>query len=752
MEQILKTRNFSFVGEPIYSTANLKIDNTPTNHIIVIDCSYSMSGELSKIRKQLKNKLPNLVKEHDSVSIIWFSGKNEYGVLKEEVYVKSLKDLSDLNNAIDRFLQPVGLTGFLGPLKLTEDLIKRIKNGGKYSLLFITDGYDNQHTKGDILNQVANLSKYVNSATFVEYGYYCNRKLLTEMAETIGGVNLFSENFDDYEPIFDSFITNTAFSSKRVSFKPSCKVLLDFVFGYDNNNNIITYKLDDNGMVSIPEDTARLLYLTDSDLNNRFDIKDKKDVYSLLYTLSVRMKSDYIYEVLNSLGDKYVIDLYTNAFGKFNLTNFQKTCLDIYNGSVVQFKEGYVSDYVPNPNAYCVMDLLSDLSEHEDNKLYPYHSEFNYMRIGALKKQRSTNLSATEVEDIKTLTENLKASNDVDKLLEKITEIKDSKFELEFTPHDETIGYSLSDFVYNSSRPNVSFRIKIDGQVDLSPIKDTPMLYIDTHIYRTYTIIKDGIINIKKIPVSLSATTYLNIRQNTDLLNGTEYDSKQIYILDLTKLPIINRNMATTNLAKEFVEKNYALLKLQARQKVFKYYYNQKFEKVSVGLLDKFGEKTTKFLEQYGITDNGFQPKYDTVKSGDSYISTELNVKLAGLSALPSVNDIIKKINSGKGLTLREQIMYEPFKEYNNFIDSDVYADSKDQDTLLKVWLDNMKNSAIKRTRQLNNELAKSLFSVVLSQNWFSDLGSIENNSLTIDVDGNQLSAQILLEDKTVEI
>jgi hypothetical protein len=88
------------------------------NHIFVVDVSGSMHYDLPLIRKQLKNKLPSLLNENDTITIIWFSGKNEAGILKEEVEVKTLKTLDDLNNAIDRWLVPIGLTAFLKPLEL----------------------------------------------------------------------------------------------------------------------------------------------------------------------------------------------------------------------------------------------------------------------------------------------------------------------------------------------------------------------------------------------------------------------------------------------------------------------------------------------------------------------------------------------------------------------------------------------------------------------------------------------------------
>jgi Mg-chelatase subunit ChlD len=123
----------------------------------VIDVSGSMYYDLPEIRKNLKNKISSLVKENDTVSIIWFSGKNDAGILKEEVHVNSLKQLNDLNDAIDRFLKPIGLTAFAKPLELADDVIRRIQSNNPesiFSLIFMSDGWNNDVSWDSVINVV----------------------------------------------------------------------------------------------------------------------------------------------------------------------------------------------------------------------------------------------------------------------------------------------------------------------------------------------------------------------------------------------------------------------------------------------------------------------------------------------------------------------------------------------------------------------------------------------------------------------
>src|SRR5690606_21479341 len=97
------------VPVPKGSKAPKKPEPQPTNHIVIIDCSGSMYGDLPKIREQLKAKLPTLLGEKDTVSIVWFSSRGEFGTLVKGEPVATLADLNDVNKAIDRWLRPVGL-------------------------------------------------------------------------------------------------------------------------------------------------------------------------------------------------------------------------------------------------------------------------------------------------------------------------------------------------------------------------------------------------------------------------------------------------------------------------------------------------------------------------------------------------------------------------------------------------------------------------------------------------------------------
>ena len=199
-------------------TAPVVIVEKPVHHILLIDCSGSMYSDLPKIREQCKRKLPKLLKETDLLSIIWFSGRGDFGVLVEAEPVATLKDLRAIETAIDRWLKPVGLTGFKEPLLEVSKLVSRMKDKDMaVSLFFMSDGCDNQWGRADILKAVESAGAVVHSAVFVEYGYYADRNLLTAMAEKCGGVNIFAADFGQYDPTFEAAMKRKATGAPKVS-------------------------------------------------------------------------------------------------------------------------------------------------------------------------------------------------------------------------------------------------------------------------------------------------------------------------------------------------------------------------------------------------------------------------------------------------------------------------------------------------------------------------------------------------------
>jgi hypothetical protein len=697
----------------------------PTNFIFVIDVSGSMYRDVEMIRKQLKNKLPNLVKEGDTITLIWFSGKDQAGILKEEVEVKALTDLQSLNEAIDRYLKSICLTAFHKPLVLAKEAIGRIKKNrpsSVFSLVFLTDGYNNDCSWTDVMKSLKELEGDLAASTFVEYGYYADSRRINEMAQAIGGEKIDAQRFEDYDVVFEAKLKKSYSSAKRIVVDVPVSSY-DFAFTVADGE-IILYSIN-NGQVTLPESTLELCYFKSTP--STLTAIDNSVLYAALYVLSDKMLYDEADYVFQSLGDKYLYNLFVNAYGKQKLMNFKALVKDCVTDVNKRYLDGRSDSLVVNEDAYSVMNFIDDLTNDEEALFFPFHDDFNYKRIGA-KKVQQTGLTDAE----KQLIMESKSIEDIKAIVE-AAEGRDVEFEYA----DKTKGYPITDIVWSSSRANLSVRVRYEGYVNL-PKNKFGIEKIDTFIYRTYTLIKDGILNLNILPVKASDTTIQKfVNQN---LNVTS-DVNQVLTVDFSPLPVINRKMVKNISAKTLAEKEYKLFEMQALEKVYKYYEGKHFPRVSQGFVDIYGAEAEAWLKELGITQfNGFAPKSTQEEGSDVYMAVELNTKIAKHSSLGKVEDVIAKVLAGKSLNGPESLMAIAVRDYETQINSAIFTSLTDQklkDEILKNWLSKVKNNVKVQRKQLLQEIAQIKFALILSKKWFTEFKSFDENKMTLPMNGS---------------
>lgn len=711
------------------------------NHVFCVDTSGSMYDSLPKMRQHLKNNLSLLVKPSDTVSMIYFSSKNTYGVIFEGQKINDVNDLKALHGAVDRFLKPMCLTGFVEPIQESMNIIKRLGNNGNLnSFIFLTDGYDNQWSKDTIIKNCLELPKYFNGIAFLEYGWYCNRALLTEMAEVSGGMLIFSEDYKDYEVNIEKILQNKSVKKKPVDIGKDSDSAL-----YIENGELIVVKSVD-GVVSIPENVDELFVLgADSDVSGLTDTEK----YIGLYMAITKMNSSRAWTILKSLGDVSLIKAYANCFSKQEYSKVKDMIKECVINESSRFAEGIDYNLVPKEDAYTVLDLLNDLVSG-DNYLHVNHESFQYSRIGAKSVQKDL----VNVEELNILKEQLANAKDINEIKE--LALKISEFEgwnPYFKENEKEGGEPILNLVFNESRPNVSLQITKHGVIDLPEDKvvefNLPKSF-PTHIYRNFTIIKDGILNVKILPVSLDVETFNKFVSN-GVLSG-EYKANEIYFISLREIPLINRKMVGEVFAKEFFTSHLELQEMKAKQKVFKFYKEEISPKKQVKITETYGESAAEWLSSIGIKDYGFAPKVTKEKSGDFYYSKELDVKFAGLSSLPAVNAVVKKMNEGKKLNLADNLMISAIKQYKDFVESPAIVNCSIKNQLIENWLNAETQDTIKKVRSLQNKLNRLLYSVVVGQTWFKEFSSLEENSMTVDFKGQSVSCQAILEEKEIEI
>ena len=749
---------------------------TTTNHVVVIDCSGSMYGELPRIREQLKKKLPKLIGEKDTLSVIWFSGRGEFGTLIEAEPVSTLKDLNEVNKAIDRWLKPVGLTGFKEPLEEVAKLIDRIGKDKHFSLFFMSDGQNNVGSKEDIIKVVSTLSSKLVSATFVEYGYYADRPLLTAMAEKAGGQLIFAEHFDKYQPAFEAILSKKTSADPKVKVSISEDVVGQFAFTCQGGE-LTAYSIDD-GSVLVPFGTT-VWYLSKEDpqkdlpvllsstpenhlptvkapgvipvvSNKGTSSPDSKlgALYSAVALFTVRMRPEVVLPLLKCLGDVQFIEQFSSCFGKQKYSDFMEAAKAAAFDPTLRYRKGYDPSKIPSEDAFTVLDLLKLLLEDEGSRILLDHPEFKYSKIGRSRIDADELLNEEEQAKVTELTLKLAKEKNAKKIkalqAELATVMGAKKDSLQFKADEAPDGYPITNLVFNEDRPNVSLQVRKTGTVDIQsrmvPEHSTVDALFRTFIFRNYAIIKDGLVNVDHLPVRVSPelaiklATLLPEEAKPQKLKASETYVEGV--INLRALPVINQRMIKTLSATKLFEEQFRLESARAAQKVYKAYRDEKSpKKESASFKTIYGDATATWLKELGFTDySGFSPaKTVTAEATDFYVGKELTVSIKGLSSLPKVADVKAKMGSSKA-TIGVTLMAPYVKEVEEYL-------SQNPDNLTNgeymAWIDAKAKDSIRLARGLIHSLATQKFAVIVGQSWFSEFASLDENTQTLNIDGN---------------
>lgn len=754
------------VHQTIDTKTPTKAVETPTNHIAVIDCSGSMAYDLPKLREQLKKKLPKLLREGDTLSVIWFSGRGEFGALLEAEAVASLKDLNDVNKAVDRWLKPNGLTGFKEPLLEVEQLVGRVakKNAHPFALFFMSDGCDNQWNRGDILKTVEQVAGKLASATFVEYGYYADRPLLSAMAEKAGGVHIHADAFDKYEVTFEAAMQKRPLGGKRVEVAIQGDTIGGFAYTL-TDGEITTYDAS-TGKVAVAEDTSEIYYLApavvgeiadlraiaERDATSDGDPRDLAPAYAALSLFATRMKPEVVFPILKGLGDVTFIHQFAQCFGKQKYSEFMEATKSAAHDPTKRFVNGRNSKLVPPDDAFTVLDLLQLLEVDDEAHILLDHPAFKYSRVSRGRVDADENLTADEALAVEVVRNQMAGEKSAKKLKELQSEIDkilaNKQDALRFEPDPAPRGFKILGLTPNESSPNISVLVKKTGTVDLSGRPDAAKLGLPTkfptHIFRNYAVIAHGLVNMEKLVVHASKATLATLVKHGVELE--QYVDGGPTVINLKPLPIINRKMVKAVSAKTAIELEYALLKARAAQKVYKHKLAERFPAPpSVTMAAKYSVDAATWLKEQGITDGGFAPKLIQAASTDFILGKELDIKLKGCSKLDSVNAVTKKIAEKKKLNIPDTLMTRVMDQVDEFLTTNPAK-------LHEKWLDGHAKTAVAETRGLIYQSAASKFGVIVGQTWYSEFKSLDENTLTVKIDGHEIVGTCELREIEIKI
>ena len=734
------------------------------NRIFICDVSASMSGDLSLLRRHLKGRMDLVVSREDTVTIGYFSGRGQFGLICEGAKIHNIADRAIINSAIDRKLVPMGMTGFKEPLEEVKRVITRLKSLDKnsaFSLVFMSDGHDNQWAVSEIMKAVNDIADDIASSTIVEYGWYANRPLLTRMSEALGGQYIHVENGERFLPVLDAGMSNRVSGINRREVTLPYTPLHNLVFSLSDDGLMVWNA--DNNKIRVPSDQKYVYFLSDDKSikgKGKVDPKDLSDnliqgLYCAVASLSQRMLSDDVLSVLSVLGDVRLINKFASCFGKQQYSSFREDAISASLNANNRWEDGYDANAIPPDNAYTVLQLLSDLSV-EGNMLHTDDAGWDYSSIG-----RKTSFGGDKIDDeslVKLSEAILDASNisDLDAIKSAVEAIQNASVkEYKFTRTNED-GVPMTNLVMNESRPNISIQTKQNGFLELGSdgLDHNLPERLPAHIYRNYAVVRDGIMNVKILPVSLTHDTYIVLEKHGVISGG--WVNGKVYHLNIDALPIINRHMVKSAVvgARDMFALEWQLIKAKAAQKVFKYYEEQYAPRSRVsGLEKKYGVENSEWLKSIGLTDGGFSPKRVVDEVSDVYVGRELKVTIKGFSSLAKVSDVEERLAKGGKLT-GPMILLAPFvEEVTKFIENNKDVIENGNVDIITMYLQTMTKSWISEVRRINSKLSEIKFAVIVGQVWFSEFASLDEGSLDmVDNNGNTYFATAQLKDIDVKI
>jgi hypothetical protein len=492
----------------------------------------------------------------------------------------------------------------------------------------------------------------------------------------------------------------------------------------------------------------------------------EKDVLSAAYAaislFSVRMAPEVVLPLLKATGDVSMISVFGGLFGKQKYSEFMDEAKAAAFDEKKRLTKGFNPKLVPAEDAFTALDMLGLLASDDSNRVLLEHKAFVYGRIGRGRVDANSVLTDEEQEEIAKLTAELTGLKDVKRAKEinaRIAEITDKPEPLKFSAADAPDGYPVSSLTYASEKPNVSMLIRKAGTVDVSKAPGKPASVpdaMDTFVFRNYAIIKDGLINVKTLPVKLSPATLRTLFAEAKagrLPDDVITSDGDVTLVNFGALPVINRKMVRAASARTLFEGEWELLKVQAQQKVYNSLVKKLFGgKKSEGFADKYGADGAAWLKEQGFSEgSGFGPKSRQAESTDVYVAKELTVSVKGYSTIPSLAEFEKQLAKGK-LNPPGQLMEPAWKDFQAFVASDEYAKSAEQEKALEAWVLGRQKPLDKARRAKIVEKAQQVFSVIVGQVWFTEFSSQDEHTMDIELDKLKLSFSVDAAEKEVKI
>jgi hypothetical protein len=684
---------------------------TPTNHIWVIDRSGSMSDTIVGLVNDLSAKARE-VKAGDTVTIGWFSGEGQHDWAIKGFRVSGDSDFTIIDKALVGLRSTLGTTCFSEVLRSVDRVLTDLSIfSDSFQFSLFTDGYpvvSNYQKEVDaIMAAVQNVNGRIGSSLLVGYGHYYNKELMSKMAEKIGGILIHSSSIAQYSASLSEFLTQENTGNRKT---------VDL--GLDLDESSVVFTIGDkfvtavspgpDGTVTVSGDADCVYAVTKHPAVGSLSVGSSEMLaphYAAAMLFIQRAKPDVALELIGATGDKALIDAISNSYSQDEYGKVEAKLLMAARplGSIkqypdgVRFSAGKVSDYLPKADAFCLLDLLDLL---DSAYFYPTHHSFRYQRIG--KSQE--------------------ISQDYPKFVA-----------------DPNARSKIGSLTWNDTKLNLSVLTKIGGSVTLLPkTVDGQMLVAEevglsstypTHVWRNFTIVKDGNLNVSVLPVSVTKEAHLALFTQ-GLIDDNTWCDGTIYSVHIDRIPVVNRSIANGRTSgKALCEKVLEEHRLRASLKALKWLRDQNMVEGEQSPKTPLSVLQTKLLQANGVdpVKNVFSPPVSHAKSTDFYMAKTFDIKVAGLSSLPKVEDVIAKVDGGqKKATKADTLVFAGVEAFRKAGLDNMPVAVKDS------WLTDAIDKLTVELAAVRRYVQETKFAVVLGKKWFDEFPSLAETELAV--------------------
>lgn len=656
-----------------------KVETTPSaTYIFIMDESGSIYRVSNDIRRDTLAAIKNL-RPDDLVTVAWFSSEGMTGVLCKNTPASMYNTIEKL---VNMHKPPFCLTCFSESLEEVEKTLTDTPNDWPVNMFFLTDGQpvvsNSKKEEERILSSCKRLSTKLSTATFVGYGDWYNRELMSRMTETAGGVFVHVEDLEKWQKTVDEFIHGDIVNRIELAIPNDAFAVFSLSSG-----KVVSYPIIARGKVLVAENETQVFAVTPGETQDEDDILGPRYASAALAARSGNLDAALV--ILSKIGDIGLVEAFANAFttSEVGLLIAQIELCAVMPSA--RFANGRKKNCLPKTDAFCLIEALEVLEDDPDAKFW-IDEGFDYKKIGPETKVIST---------------------------------------LPQFHRTKGLGKPI-ELVWNSERLNVNIRVLHEGYIDV-PDNDlgfsSPFNCVE---FRNYTIIKDGTRNVNVLPMSFSEATFTKFKAGKLLKRTETYDPSRVYQLDLRRIPLMNRAMYQFVNAENVSRMKMQETTLQAFAKVANYYINLA-DPNGLTKISAYTPEQVEFLkEKCGIVnDNVYSPKVTSEDPTDWYECTTFEVKIRGNATIPSVNDVMKRMSSSKEMSFVSHQMARAIEEYDK-----MYRDGKITELREKS------KSFRKQLFALRSNMARSKASVLLAGRWFSEFASRDKQDSSFNYNG----------------